>query len=167
MHSCLWFWIDLHTNPGESAESASSCQTSPVCVLVFVAHANPAAAVGTHECLCSLLSRSLLSPFFPLLCLFKYSRQCYWPVWERRAHGAALPLQRQTASAASQRRRNRTGPVHRPHHIHAVTRAESEPQKNQRSELPVGHLIQHLPSSFYHAVLKLWASEGQSAAKCC
>lgn len=33
-------------------------------------------------------------PTFPcaLLCLFKYSRQCCWSVWERRAHGAALPL---------------------------------------------------------------------------
>lgn len=40
----------------------------------------------------NLSSAASTAPLRALLCLFKYSRQCCWSVWERRAHGAALPL---------------------------------------------------------------------------
>ena len=38
------------------------------------------------------LRQGSTAPPGALLCPFKYSRQCCWPVWRRRAHGAALPL---------------------------------------------------------------------------
>lgn len=50
-------------------------------------------------------SAGTAAPLCALLCLFKYSRQCCWSAWERRAHGAAaLPLRR-----VKQPSSNRTG----------------------------------------------------------
>lgn len=52
--------------------------------------------------------RAATAPLGALLCLFKYSRQCCWSVWERRAHGAALPLRSvKQPSFSSDRRQKR------------------------------------------------------------
>lgn len=57
-----------------------------------------------------------------LLCRFKYSRQCCWSVWERLAHGAALPPQRQTAFGSRRTGDRNDRSTRRLHHIYALSR---------------------------------------------
>lgn len=65
---------------------------------------------------------SLTAPLGALLCLFKYSRQCCWSVWQRRAHGAALPLRsvKQEQPSHIGQATEKTGLTHRLHHVRAL-----------------------------------------------